>query len=208
MNTWAFISVALVVAIAIVKYWETLEWWNQYCTWLMVATILFGAVCVASGAHPIQGPFLVNSDTRSVERMAIEAARWTKARLGAGNNFAADRINQLLLGTYGDQSVVTNLSTRDSNAVDVSYAFRDPTITKNVVKALKRGLVDYLMVDLRNTTDAPVLGAFFSLGEAGSGRPMKVAPLMKYNGRQEVSRVFDNGHIIIYDVSRLRNAAE
>lgn len=205
MGTWVFISVGLVVAVALVHYWEGLFWWRRSCTTFVVGAIVFGGVLIGSGSHPIRGPYLVNADEASIDPMGIEAARWTKEWLGSGKNFAADRVNQLLLATYGDQNIVTNIRTSKSRAVDVSYAFLDRTIDKLALASIKLGRINHLEVDLRNTTDRPVLGAYFLIGEPGGGRPMKLAPLLKYDRRPDVSRVFDNGYIIIYNVGSLRS---
>lgn len=205
MNTWAFISVGFVVAIAIVYYWESLYWWTRYCTSAVASAIVLGGIVIASGSNPIRGPFLVNADASSIEYMGIETAKWTKGWLGSGNSFAADRVNQLLLATYGDQNVVTNIPTQVTPGVDVSYAFRDRAIDRYVLAAIKRGRIDYLYMDLRNTTDLPVLGAFFQIGESGGNRPLRLTSLLKYDKRNDVGRIYDNGAIVIYNVTRLQN---
>ena len=172
---------------------------------MVLGTVVLGGIVIGSGSQPIRGPFQVINDAASIEPMGIEAARWTKDWLGSGNNFAANRVNQLLLATYGDQNVVTNMATTRSNAVDVSYAFLDDKIDDNATAAIKRGRIEYLEVDLRDATDLPVLGAYFLLGEPGGGkRPPPVSTLLKYDNAPEVTRIFDNGHIVIYNVGSIR----
>jgi hypothetical protein len=202
MATWVFISVGLVVAISITRYWEGLWWWRRSCTNFVIGTILLGGIIVGSGNHPIQGHYQVGADDASIEPMGIEAARWAKDWLGSGNNFAADRVNQLLLGTYGDQNIITNWNTQATRGADVRYVYFEKTINRSVLTTLKRGRIDYVQVDLRNTTNLPLL----TMPDWPLGRPMSVAALLKYDNRPDVGRIFDNGHILIFNVGKLRSA--
>jgi hypothetical protein len=86
--------------------------------------------------------------------------------------------------------------------VDVKYPFVDRTIDRTALVTIKRGRIQYLEVDLRNTSDAPVLASYF--GEAFTGRPLRVASLLKYDQRPDVGREFDNGYIVIYNLQRLQ----
>jgi hypothetical protein len=204
MSTWVFISVGLVVAVAIVHYWESLHWWRRSHTTLVAGIIVLGGVMIASGPFRIHGIYQVNADEASIEPMGIEAANWAKQWLGPGNNFAADRVNQLLLATYGDQNIVTFNRTSQSGGVDVKYPFVDRTIDRYALQTIKRGRIKYLEIDLRNTTDAPVLASLFGEVFTGRPRPIRVVTLLKYDQRPDVGREFDNGAIIIYNIRGLQ----
>ena len=104
--------------------------------------------------------------------------------------------------------VLSNVSLLNvSTPVDISSAFYAKTIDGNVYSAFQRGRIHYIEVDLRDTTDAPLLGSYFLTGDF-LHKPMSVTSLLKYENRTDVGRIFDNGHIIIYDVRRLRRAAD
>ena len=62
---------------------------------------------------------MVVADGRSVESEGIYDASWTLTYFGPDNRVATDRINEVLMSTFGDQRVVT-LS--DDN-VDTSSVF-------------------------------------------------------------------------------------
>ena len=79
--------------------------------------------CGNFGAGPasalLPGPYEVIADSRSIEPQGIQAALWTRVYLQPDNRVAADRINQILLGTYGDQRVVTSIE----DNIDLSPVF-------------------------------------------------------------------------------------
>ncbi|HKD75703.1 MAG TPA: hypothetical protein VKB76_09420, partial [Ktedonobacterales bacterium] len=69
---------------------------------------------VISGGGPtwsrLPGPYLVAADQRSVDAEGIDAATWTQHYLGTHNRVATDQSNQVLMGTYGQQDVVTEIN--------------------------------------------------------------------------------------------------
>ena len=68
--------------------------------------------------------------------------------------------------------------------------------------------IDYLLVDMRLSTQPALMGGFFGPGEPeGLGlTPLDPAALQKWDGDEHVSRVFDDGWIRIYDVRALQHA--
>ncbi len=134
---------------------------------------------------------------RSIEPEGIQASMWSLSYLGPDNRVAADRINQLLLLTYGDQRVVTHL---DDN-IDVAPIFGSSTFNTEDKGILHAGKIHYLMVDLRLSTSLPVDGIYFE-----NDRPSRVidrVALTKFDGVRQLMRVFDSGDIVIYDTGGL-----
>ena len=120
--------------------------------------------------------------------------------MGVGNRFAADRVNRTLLATYGDQNVASALKTRV--IADESRVFLSKTISPNTMYPIKKGKIDYLFVDLRLTTDLPVLGDYYENNDVPNGRPPLPSTLLKFDNDKNAARIFDNGYIVIYDVRR------
>jgi hypothetical protein len=200
MNTFVFIAVGLVVAIAIVHFWQArITRWNVSLTSLALGTILLGGVIIGSPPKPIHGSYLVGADPGSVEPMGIEAAQWTRTWLGAGNRFSADRVNRTLLATYGDQNVISSIQ----NGIDASRVFLADKISPDTLYVIRKGKIDYLLVDLRLTTARALLGEYYERGEQTKGHPPLPSNLLKFDGDPNAARIFDNGWIVIYDVSRL-----
>jgi hypothetical protein len=136
--------------------------------------------------------------------MGIETARWSRQWLDPGNRFAADRINLILLATYGRQDVRTKFAP----GVYSSRVFENETLGPDELWALARSDVDFLLVDLRLTTAPPVLGFYFQPWDPRQGMPLSGTELLKFNDVKGITRIFDNGWIIIYDVRGLHGSSE
>ena len=204
MGTFAYVAVGLVVAVSIVHFWQghAPHGWRRFAPAVALAVIVLSGVTSASLA-PMRGPYRVAADPHSIEPMGIETALWTKAWLGAGNRFTADRINRLLLAGYGRQDVRTNIV----EGVDAARVFTAEKLGPDEYYSLVRSDVDFLLVDLRLSTAPPVLGFYFEPWEAWKGRPLSPDALLKFNDVDGITRIYDNGSIIIYDVRGLHGSS-
>lgn len=204
MGTFVFIAVGLVVAVSVVHFWQghAPRGWRRIAPALALAVIVSGGVTAAS-LDPIHGRYRVAADAQSVEPMGVETALWTKAWLGAGNRFTSDRINRLLLASYGRQDVRVKIV----EGVAPARVFENETLGPDEFWALVRSDIDFLLVDLRLSTAPPVLGFYFEQWEAQQGKPFSGAELLKFNDVKGVTRIYDNGWIIIYDVRGLHGSS-
>jgi hypothetical protein len=76
-------------------------------------TVLLGGIVSGQGHNILVGPiYRVSADAASIEPMGVSAALWTRTWLGPQHRFVADRVNRLLVATYGEQQVVTSLYDR------------------------------------------------------------------------------------------------
>jgi hypothetical protein len=80
--------------------------------------------------------------------------------------------------------------------------FRAKKLDPDEYWARANGDVDFLLVDLRLSTALPVLGFYFEPWEP-STTPLSAAALLKFNKVDGITRIYDNGYIIIYDVRGL-----
>jgi hypothetical protein len=145
--------------------------------------------------------YQVSADAASIEPMGIDAALWTKKWLGVGNHFVADRVNRLLLSGFGGQLVSTTLK----HGLDAGVALSSPTFGNEEADVIRKLDIDYLFADLRLTTGRAVVGSYFDGGKSDQmldGPPLP-ASILKYDSVANVSRIFDNGYSIIYDVRLL-----
>jgi hypothetical protein len=200
MGTLAFFGVGLVVAVGIVHFWQgrTPRGWRRIAPALALAVIVLSGITTAS-IDPIHGRYRPSADGQSVESMGIETSLWTKAWLGAGNRFTSDRINRLLLAGYGRQDV----RFRIVEGVEPTRVFETQKLGLDEFYALVRSDIDFLLVDLRLSAAPPVLGFYFAPSDAWTGKPLSAAALLKFNDVDGITRVYDNGFIVIYDVRGL-----
>jgi hypothetical protein len=198
-----FLSVACILAVVIAFFWPWRRLKRRSILFITstLAVVFVGGVLIAIGSNyaALPGPYAVVADGLSVEPEGIDAATWSLTYLGPDNRIATDRINQMLMSTYGDQRVVTRL---DDN-VDVSPIFYSPQLDPNDIGLIDYGKMRYLVVDLRLSTSLPLIGFYFENDQPTA--PISREALTKFNTISPLDRLFDSGNIIIYDTGELFN---
>jgi hypothetical protein len=200
MGTFVFIGVGLVVAVSIVHFWQG----RMPCGWrrigpaVSLAAIVMGGVASAF-LDPIRGRYKPGADSQSIELMGIQTALWTKERLGAGNRFTADRVNSVLLASYGRQNVRPKIV----QGIDTWRVFKAEKLSADDFYALSNSDIDFLLVDRRLSMSPPVLGIYFAPWEGEKGMALSSAALLKFNHIEGITRTYDNGWIVIYDLRGL-----
>jgi len=201
-----YLGIGPVVAIAIADFWQkpATSRYISAAIGMVLAIVLIGGVFVGWGIGSISPHYRVAADASSIEPMGIGASTWTRRWLGEDHNFIADRINEVLLATYGRQQVVTSEEAR----VDVSNVLFAEKLGPEELNAIKVGELEYVLVDLRLTQALPVVGVYFSKGEAPAIHrvPPDRDALLKFNDVKDMGRPFDNGFIIIYDMAEYTKA--
>ena len=205
-SAFIFIPLSCVSAILIAQFWS-IRWLSRKSTSSVtcaIAVVFLGGVVLGNGSSSslLPGPYQVSADARSIEPEGIQAALWARSYLGPDNPMATDRVNTLLMGTYGDQHLVTS----GGNNIDVTDVFFSTSFDSYETSLLQRAKVRYLVVDLRLSTALPLVGYYFEQGEAGSFErttPMELEALTKFDMVPQINRVFDSGNIVIYDTGGL-----
>lgn len=184
-------------------------------TWLLPAVlsrqrpILFSALAsiifiggIISGWKPawvLPGPYIPADGPRSVEPEGVNAAYWARDALGPHHGMAADHINGLLMGSYGEQATESTLD----GGVDTSWLYLAPQIGSPQEALIRQGHIQYLLTDLR-LTRRPPLEPQYDGEDPRRGyyltRPITPELLTKFDHIVGVSRIFDSGDIRIYNV--------
>src|SRR6266699_1386203 len=198
-----FLPVAYVLTILITHFWPTrkLRWRATSLVTCAISVMFLGGVILESGPafSSLPGPYVVVADGRSIEPEGIQAATWSLTYLGPDNRVGSDRINQMLMNSYGDQNVVTGLA----DNIDISPVFFSAQFDPKDIAILQQAGVRYLVVDLRLSTSLPLERFYFESDEPGAfmlTHPISNAALTKFNTVPQINRLFDSGNIVIYDV--------
>lgn len=201
-----FIPVAMSLAVFITQFFPvyTLSVLRRGFLISAMTFVFLGGVILAAGSNfaLLPGPYEVAADARSVEPEGIQAAQWAATHLDDGGLVATDRINQILMGTYGDQQVATSITTK----VDLSSVFLSEQLGPKEIALLRSAHVHYLVVDLRLSQSLPILGFYYERTEEDAfyrTTPVSITALTKFRFLPNVDRIFDSGDIIIYDVESL-----
>ena len=207
-SEFLFVPIAFVLAVAAAELWlhrpRSLMRPAIFASW--AAIIFAGGIIVGMPRWArMPGPYLVSADTRSIEPKGIAAANWMRTEVGTGNRIAMDRINGLLMGSLGGQTTVRY----SYEGLGLAWVFFPPKLGQTEIELLQSGRIQYVLVDHRLSSQLPVVGIYYEMGEPdtyGHIVPMDPAAIMKFDGVAGIQRIFDNGDIVIYDVGALTNA--
>ncbi len=204
-----FIPLALVLAVVIVQFWPTdrLRWPQLAAITAAMSLVFLGGIVLGVGPASalLPGPYEAIADARSIEPQGIQAALWSHDYLKPANRVATDRINQVLMGTYGDQRIITTIQ----DSIDLSEVFLSTSLTPDGAALLQQAHIHYLVADTRLTHALPLLGFYYEESETGAFHhktPVNTRAFAKFDADIQINRVFDSGDIVIYDVGGVRNA--
>ncbi len=164
---------------------------------LATAVLLAGGI--TQGWPPwwerLPGRYVVDGFESGVNAESLAAAGWAAATLPPGQRFAADYTNYILLGTLGGQNPV--------NGLTALFCGRSWTLADALIA--RQQAVRYLVVDLRTSQQRAPDGSLFA--EANTcPTPIPRADLVKFDAVHGITRVYDSGNIVIYDLSEAEYA--
>lgn len=207
-SSFVFIGVSFTVALAVVWMLSLdqvgLSVARRRLGMVALAGVLFvGSVVVGTPTwQRLPGPFLPGADSRSINEQSLAMADWAADELGPGHAFATDRTNRLVLGSYGDQRVVF----AHGAGVATWAVFVTDELGPVEFRVLRRGEIEYAVIDRRLSLDTPPIGFYYERAEGARrdfDEPMSADQLDNFDEVEEASRVYDNGPIQVYDVSEL-----
>ena len=166
------------------------------------AVVFIGQIVLGSGpaSDQVPGKYLVSADARSIDAPNLSAAQFLATAVKPGARVYSDRDSGLLAAADGHAYTVTHVATN----IDVSRLLLAPTFTAADRALIKRADIQYVVVDERDSTSLPHLQVYIESGEYGSqNRRVAVsrAALTKLASVPGVQRIYDNGDLVIYDVS-------
>lgn len=208
IGPFAYFGIGLVVAIAFTsapaKKLRGVE--RALGVGFAVVTIVIGGIISSAGGDLLpRMNYRPAADAASLEPTGISAATWAGTWLGPGNRFVSDRVNNLLLATYGRQRIVTPLY--DDIEAGPLLLLADK-FGKNEINMLREHDIGFIMTDLRLTTDLPAYGFYMNPAsdiDRDYAMPLDPDFLLKFNEVRGIDRVFDNGNIMIFDVRNVIN---
>ncbi len=203
MSAFAFLGVGLVVAVGATKVLVTPQASSLRAAVvsLCLSIILVGGIISDLPAGPVAVPYRAAADGSSIEPMGIATAQWTRDWLGQGRRFDSDRVNKLLLGTYGVQRIVT----LEHDGEELGQVMFDPVFSVDDRRSIQNTAANFLLIDLRLQRDLPIFGYYFDTAEVPElhKSPPLSLDLLKFDELLRVGRIYDNGYEVIYDVGNL-----
>lgn len=161
------------------KYWRV-------ALFLALALVNFGSAAAIVTARQLPGPYDVDVFSRRINTEGFQTAAWASDVLGPDHRFGADAINMLILGSYGRQHLVTEIS--DELFIEQSiYLSREFGPQEMIL--LYKGGVDYMTVDSRIEENKQVTGPL---------KPGSPAFQTNLDGIPTIDRILDGGNIMVF----------
>ena len=162
---------------------------------VIAATLLIGGVCGAWPAWWLRVPqgFVESGFERGVDAHINNAAAWVAANLPKGGRVAADTNGEIALSTRGGQQLVA----------DVGLIFYTPTINSQTLQLIRSEHVSYVWVDSRLPSLLSADGTYFPGVDVAKGLRPPADALNKFGSASDVSKLYDDGTIAIYDLRAL-----
>jgi hypothetical protein len=196
--TFIYLPMSIVFAIALVQARATRRVPTRItgvAATAFVAILFLGGI--ASGWPPswerLPGPYQVSGLERSVTSQNLRAADWMLATHGPGNRMAVDLANYGVMGGYGDQDVIRNMS----------RLYYSASLLPSDKAAVAEASVRFVLVDRRLTQGLPVSGRYFPNDPRAYRHVSPLAPsgLAKFDHIDGVDRLYDNGAIQVFDLA-------
>jgi hypothetical protein len=129
---------------------------------------------------------------RSVDQHNLELANWAATDLTPDNGVASDFVTASILASLGHQAAPTDVA---------SLFFRDH-VSAALIRLVASQKITFIAVDLRLADQVPADGYYFTNDpRQGSYKsPIPLRDLTKFASIPGMSRVFDDGTIVVYDV--------
>ena len=197
--TFTYVPTALMAALAIGHLaGMAVRWLARIIALLAPAVVLmFIFNGLANGWPPywerLPGRHQVAGAEQSVGPEEIAAAQWTLATLGPGNRFATDTGSYSVLGTYGDQLPLPK----------VAYLYTSSSFTPSDALQAQAQALRYIWVDQQLSQSLPASGKYFPV-DPSVGKythPLPEADLNKFNRVRGITRIYDAGNIVIYELA-------
>ena len=201
-TTFIFFGVAVIVGGWLGRRIQRRRWLIERMATIGVAVVCFlGSTLYGGGPLPIlvNGPYIVGAHERSLGSPSLALANWVSSHLPKGAHVAVDRDNAGMLNDFGQVDPVSPLNGSDNPAP----LFFDPQLTPSDIALMRKDDIRYIVTDTRLTESLPLFGAYIAPGETGIPTRLTAAELQKFNSIPGVYRIYDNGAIQVYDLSRL-----
>jgi hypothetical protein len=207
LQEFLFLAVAFVLAMAFEGWMSRrINRWQVSLLTVCLALIYVGGIILGwSPSERLPGQYQASSHGRSVEPQSVAAAEWMRETQGSDNRLATDYFNRLMMGSFGQQYIPSYTF----DGVSLWSVFYAPEIGPAEIRRMRRVELDFVVGDERLTRDLPVNGVYFEYGEPDARQhiiPLAPVSYTKFNVTDFVSRIFDSGDMLVFDIRGIVDA--
>ena len=203
-SEFVFLGVAFLAAVLVARRSDRGRWVLPRIALTVAALLTFvGAFLLGELQATRQpGPYLVGAEDRSVTPQGVAAAGFAAAHLPPHSRVLSDRTTATLLGSYGGMDPIFGRYA-DISLPRVLFAPRFEHADERVIHGQS---LSFVVVDRRLSREIPLIGYYVESDEPGAflrRRAVGPAVLEKLRSVPNVSKIYSNGQIVVYDTSEL-----
>lgn len=164
------------------------------------AVLLLGGIVVGMPPYDLQpGSFHVAADARSNNQQSMLTAEWARTHLDPHAAMYTDLTNKLYEATYGRQNPIGH----PVDSEEILQFMNSATFDAGMRQFLIDNQIKYVVIDNRLSTGLPWAGYYFESDPNAYNYHHPISPegLRKFDHVPGMSRIYDNGTIVIYDFS-------
>jgi hypothetical protein len=203
---YVFLGVGFVVAVGYTYFRRSKRWSiSIQAIFISIIMVVFLGM-VASGVSAWGLPVEYNQEsyTNSADQQSISAADWAWTNLGPNQRFAAEGNTQWILASYGEQRSITP----DADKIWEQSIFDAGVSNGDILGLLRGGQIQYLAIDRRNGSALWNPESNLTQKSIASSYLSSFAPRALYSEfdyMNQVSRIYDGGAVVLYNVGILSN---
>lgn len=148
------------------------------------------------------GSYLVGAEDRSVTPQGLAAAGFAAAHLEPRSRMLTDRTTATLLGSYGGMDPIFGRY----DGISLPRVLFAPQFEHADERVIHGQSLSFVVVDRRLSREPPLIGYYVESDEPGAfvrRRAVGRRVLEKLSTVPNVSKIYSNGQIVIYDTSEL-----
>lgn len=199
--TFAALFTSVTMAFILVPSWPMGERMRRGIRMASVAAsiVIFLGATTSGWPAPwelLPGTFHVAGFESGIDRQNREAVQWFRSNVGANRRVACETAICSLAGAYAGAYPIP----------DEPSLYYTTVMDSSVVSLIHRRRIEYVFVDDRMSSEAPITGHLFRTASSQSGAqdpPVPLAGLTKFRGVAGIQLIYDSGPIQIYDVREL-----
>jgi hypothetical protein len=196
-SEFLFVGLAFTLGCAGLEAWRPrfLPWLGRALMAVAMAVVLVGGAITgwpwdSQLALPVRAHA---ADGGTIYSPPLAMARWANERV-PGGVFAALTADARLLLDPGRKVVLSDFT------ADVTEIIPDPELLSWEVPLMRQHGIRYVVADQRVIANDGIRGYYFSLRDSPRNALLPRSAVTKFEGAQGVSRIYDNGSIVVFDL--------
>jgi hypothetical protein len=201
-SEYVFLSLGLVDAMALIKLaGNRMGGLRQGLASALLAVVFLGGVAVSWAFYErLQPDFAISGEPTQPLPSATALAWWMEKDIGPNHRIGTDLVDDLPLGSYGEQTPVFSVAGERGNP-HIWQVFFPTSVNALVRNEISSDHLQYIIADELLVEGPQPTSGYFDPGEPPlPSEKLSMLSLSKFDGTPGFARLYDAGSIVLYQV--------